>query len=153
MINNDVIRSLRYILNVNDQKLVDIVALAGGTVAVADIKKILLSEEHTNYIKCPDETMGQFLDGLIYFKRGKDESKPQMPLELPISNNLIFKKLRVAFELKEDDILAIFKSTQYDIGRSELSALMRKKDHPNYRPCGDQIMRYFLKGLQLKIRP
>ncbi|MBL7545804.1 MAG: DUF1456 family protein [Bdellovibrionaceae bacterium] len=153
MMSNDVMRSLRYILNVNDQKLVDIIALAGGAVSLADMQKMLLSDEHVNYLKCSDQVMAQFLDGLIYFRRGKDESKPPMPFELPVTNNLVLKKLRVAFELKEDDMLAILKSTQYEIGRSELSALMRKKDHPNYRPCGDQILRYFLKGLQLKVRP
>lgn len=152
MINNDVLRSLRYILNINDQKLVGIFALSGATVPQADMKNILAQDNEPNYIECSDQLLAHFLDGLIYFKRGKDESKPAMPFELPITNNLILKKLRVAFELKEDDIHDILKSTDCVIGRAELSAFMRKKDHPNYRECGDQIMRYFLKGLKLRIR-
>tara|TARA_B110001454_G_scaffold183141_1_gene178134 strand:+ start:69116 stop:69586 length:471 start_codon:yes stop_codon:yes gene_type:complete len=152
MINNDVLRSIRYILKVSDQKLVDIVALSGGTVALADIIRMQKSEEDPDAIYCEDEIMAHFLDGLIYFKRGKDESKPPMPFEIPITNNTILKKLRVAFELKEDDIHSLIESANYKIGRPELSAFMRKKDHPNYRKCGDQVLRYFLKGLSLKLR-
>ena len=118
-----------------------------------EIQNFLLGEESQNYVLASDKIMAHFLDGLIYFKRGKDETKPPMAFEFPITNNLILKKLRVAFELKEDDIHEILKSADYELGRSELSALMRKRDHPYYRECGDQIMRYFLKGLKMKIRP
>lgn len=152
MVNNDVIRSLRYILNVGDQKLAEIVSLSGGSVTIAEIRNILKSEEDPNFVFCEDKLMAHFLDGLIYFKRGKEESKPPLSFEFPVTNNLILKKLRVAFELKEDDMHDILKSTDCVLGRSELGAFMRKKDHPNYRECGDQVMRYFLKGLKLRIR-
>lgn len=153
MINNDVLRSLRHSLKINDQKIVEIIALASGVTTAKEIHQILLEEEHPDYLICDDKLMAYFLDGLIYFKRGKDESRPPLPFELPITNNIILKKLRVAFELKEEDILEILKSTNHELGRSELSALMRKKDHPNYRACGDQILRYFLKGLSMRLRP
>ena len=152
MLNNDIIRSLRYILNIEDQKLVDIVGLAEGVVSLANMRSMLKNEDEPTFLACDDKVMSYFLDGLIYFKRGKDESRPPLPFELPISNNIILKKLRVAFELKEDDIHSILESANCKLGRSELSAFMRKRDHPNYRDCGDQVMRYFLKGLKLKIR-
>ncbi len=152
MINNDVLRSIRYILNVSDHKLIEIIALSGGTVTLPDIIRMQKPEEDRDAIFCEHEIMAHFLDGLIYFKRGKDESKPPMPFELPVTNNTILKKLRVAFELKEDDIHALIESANFKIGRPELSAFMRKKDHPNYRNCGDQVLRYFLKGLSLKFR-
>lgn len=152
MINNDVLRSLRYILNVNDQKIVEIIASSGGVTTIESIKSFLLSDENPKYSPCDDTTMAHFLDGLIYFKRGKDDSKPAMPFEFPITNNLILKKLRVAFELKEDDIHQILESAEWKMGRSELSAFMRKKDHPNYRECGDQVLRYFLRGLKKRVQ-
>ncbi len=152
MLNNDIIRSLRYILDVEDKTLADIVGLSGGTVTLTNIRSILKNEDDPGFVACDDKVMAWFLDGLIYFKRGKDESKPPLPFEIPITNNVVLKKLRVAFELKEDDIHAILESTSCKLGRSELSAFMRKRDHPNYRDCGDQVMRYFLKGLKLKIR-
>lgn len=152
MTNNDVIRSLRYILNINDKKISEIFALAGMEIAPEDVTLALKNEESPDYLRCDDESMAYFLDGLIYFKRGKDESKPPVPFELPISNNLILKKLRVAFNLKEPDLHEVIELGGLRLGRSELTAFLRKKGHPNYRECGDQVLRYFLKGLAEKIR-
>ncbi len=64
-----------------------------------------------------------------------------------LSNNDILKKLRVALELKDDDILHILKLADFEMSKSELNALFRKEDHPNYMPCGDQLLRNFLNGL------
>ncbi len=94
--------------------------------------------------------MAHFLDGMIYFKRGKDESRPPLPFEFPITNNLVLKKVRVAFALKEDEMLEILASAGFKVGRAELSALLRKKGQENYRECGDQFLRNFFKGLSLK---
>lgn len=152
MTNNDVIRSIRYILNVNDKKLSEIFALGGLKVPPEDIVLFLKDEEDPQYKRCDDLSMAHFLDGVIYHKRGKDESKPPFPFELPISNNLILKKLRVAFTLKEPDMHEIMSDGGYNMGRAELSALLRKKGQPNYRECGDQVLRYFLKGLAQKFR-
>jgi len=69
-----------------------------------------------------------------------------------MSNNDIFKKLRVALHLKNDDIIAILKLVDFKISESELGAIFRKDDHPNYKPCGDQILRNFLNGLVIHLR-
>ena len=68
-------------------------------------------------------------------------------MELPLTNNITLKKLRVAFELRDDDILAILDSVSFIVTKTELGALFRKPGHNNYRPCGDQLLRNFLKGL------
>jgi len=67
-------------------------------------------------------------------------------------NNDILKKLRVALQLRDDDIIEILKLSNFTISKSELSAFFRKEDHPNYRICGDQVMRNFLNGLIVKMR-
>ena len=152
MTNNDYLRSIRFLLDVGDAKLVDIMKLADITVPLDEIKAYLLNEEDEGYIKCSDEVMAHFLDGLIYFKRGKDESRAPVPFELPINNNVVLKKLRVAFSLKEDDMHDILKAAGFSVARSELSALLRKKDHVNHRECGDQLLRNFLKGLTMRER-
>lgn len=69
-----------------------------------------------------------------------------------LSNNDILKKLRVALKLRDDDIIAILKLVEFDIGKSELSAFFRDETHPNYRPCGDQVLRNFLNGLIIHLR-
>lgn len=152
MTNNDYLRSLRYVLDVSDFKLADIIKLAGLTVPVEEVRAYLKNEEDEGYKKCSDEVMAHFLDGMIYFKRGKDETKPPAPFELPVTNNVVLKKTKVAFALKEDDMHEVLGLAGFKVGRSELSALLRKKGQDNYRECGDQFLRNFLKGLAIKIR-
>jgi len=64
-----------------------------------------------------------------------------------LTNNDILKKLRVALNLRDEDIIQILKLVEFEISKSELGALFRKDDHPNYKPCGDQLLRNFLNGL------
>ncbi|OFZ30654.1 MAG: hypothetical protein A2622_13365 [Bdellovibrionales bacterium RIFCSPHIGHO2_01_FULL_40_29] len=149
---NDVLRSIRYMLNINDQKIVDILLLAELRVELSEVKNFLKNEDEPGYIICSDIIMSHFLDGLIFYKRGRDKDRPAQPIELPVTNNTVLKKMKVAFELKEDDLHVLLESGGYKMGRSELSAFLRKKGHPNYRECGDQVLRYFLKGLTLRLR-
>lgn len=64
-----------------------------------------------------------------------------------MSNNDIFKKLRVALELTNDDIIKIMALVNFKVSKSELGDIFRKDDHPNFKKCGDQILRNFLNGL------
>lgn len=152
MNHNDVLRSLRYMINVNDAQMVEIIGLSGLKVALADVATYLKKEEEPGFVRCPDRVMAHFLDGLVIHKRGRDESRPPLPVEVPVTNNSILKKLRVAFELKEDDMHAILKSVDFPVSKPELSALFRKVGHNNYRECGDQLLRNFLKGLTQRLR-
>ena len=69
-----------------------------------------------------------------------------------INNNDIMKKLRVALKLKDTDIIDILKLADFEMTPSELSAIFRREDHPNYMACGDQILRRFLDGLIIRNR-
>src|SRR6056297_616920 len=69
-----------------------------------------------------------------------------------MTNNDIFKKLRVALKLRDDEIVEILELVDFKISKSELGAFFRKEDHPNYMECGDQILRNFLNGLVLHLR-
>jgi uncharacterized protein YehS (DUF1456 family) len=151
MINNDVLRSIRYMLNISEFKLADIVILGGGKVSQTDINTFIKKEDEPGFVECPQNVMAHFLNGLIYLKRGKDESRPALPLELP-TNNTVLKKLRVAFELKDQDIINILQNASFTVSKTELSAFFRKEGHQNFRPCGDQFLRHFLKGLTARER-
>jgi len=144
---NDVLRSLRYLLNVPDGKLGDIVRLGGGEVSQADLVAFLKKEDEAGYRECGHEVMARFLNGLVIYKRGRDESRPPQPVELPVTNNAILKRLRVAFELKDSDLVALIEKSGLRVTKGELGAFFRRPDHRNYRDCGDQFLRNVIKGL------
>lgn len=69
-----------------------------------------------------------------------------------MTNNDIFKKLRVALKLRDDEIVKILELVDFRITTTELSAFFRSEDHPKYMECGDQILRNFLNGLIIHLR-
>jgi uncharacterized protein YehS (DUF1456 family) len=138
-------------LNISEFKLVEIVVLGGGEVTQAKMNAYIKKEDEPGFEECPQNVMSRFLNGLIYLRRGKDESRPPLAPELP-TNNVVLKKLRVAFELKDEDILSMLDSIGFNLSKTELSALFRKEGHHNYRACGDQLLRNFLKGLTDRVR-
>ncbi|MCK5312271.1 MAG: DUF1456 family protein, partial [Desulfobacteraceae bacterium] len=99
-----------------------------------------------------DTQLAIFLNGLINHKRGKKEGSQPVP-ETRLTNNMIFMKLKIALNLKAEDVLKIMSLADLSISKHELSAFFRRPDHKHYRECKDQILRNFLKGMQLKYRP
>lgn len=154
MINNDVLRSIRYMLDLSDNKVVEIARLADPAFVIGkdDMRAYLLKEGEPGYLACSDDVLAHCLDGLIVHRRGRDERLPARPVEKRISNNVVLKKLRVAFELKDVDMHQVFVDAGFPISKPELSALFRQAGHKNFRPCGDQLLRNFLKGLTLRVR-
>ncbi len=69
-----------------------------------------------------------------------------------MSNNDILKKLRVALQLRDDQIVEILKLVDFKISKAEVGALFRSDDHPSFMPCGDQFLRNFLNGLVIHMR-
>ncbi|GGK03505.1 DUF1456 family protein [Luteimonas terricola] len=154
MINNDVLRSIRYMLDLSDNKVVEIALLADPALALDkdDVRAFLLKEEEPGHLACSDAVLAHVLDGLIVHLRGRDDTVPPRPVEKRISNNVVLKKLRVAFQLKDEDMHQVFVAAGFPLAKPELSALFRQPGHKNYRPCGDQLLRAFLKGLTLRVR-
>ena len=151
MTNNDVLRRVRYIFDFNDAKMIAIFAAADEVVTREQISIWLKKEEDEDYLNLTDMQMAIFLNGLINVKRGKKDG-PQHPPEKRLTNNIIFMKLKIALNLKAEDVLAIMNLAEFHLSKHELSAFFRKADHKHYRECKDQILRNFLKGLQLKYR-
>ena len=154
MTNNDILRQLRYALNINDSTMIEIFKLADHEIEQSNLTGLLKKEDEEGFVNCGDAVLGYFLDGLILHKRGRKEIKPgeTRRSDSRLTNNAILKKLRIALELKEDDMLAILRLADVDISKSELTALFRKEGHKNYKECGDQFLRKFLKGLSIRYR-
>lgn len=154
MINNDVMRSIRYMLDLGDNKVAEIIQLADADFPIdkAQVHALLKKEDEDGFVACSDRVLAHFLDGLVFYYRGRDESLPPRPVETRITNNVVLKKLRVAFQLKDVDMHEVFAAAGFPLTKPELTALFRQADHKHYRSCGDQILRNFLKGLTVRFR-
>ncbi|MCO1603370.1 DUF1456 family protein [Desulfosporosinus nitroreducens] len=174
MDNNDILIRLRYALNIRDIDMVKIFKLGDVELTVEEVRKLLIKskdtyrynnavddydeiEEKEENIKCNNRMLESFLNGLIIFKRGKQDPKPGQP-EIPVlknsenPNNMMLKKLKIALSLTSDDMLDILKETGVILTKGELSALFRKEGHKHYKECGDKYARNFIKGLAIKNR-
>lgn len=154
MINNDVLRSVRYMLDLSDNKVVEITKLSDADIPIdkSDVQAFLKKDDEEGYAECSNQVLAHFLDGLVFYYRGKDESLPPRPIEKRVTNNVVMKKLRVAFQLKDVDMHQAFHDAGFPISKPELTALFRQPGHKNFRLCGDQLLRNFLKGLTLRVR-
>lgn len=152
MTNNDILRRIRFVFDYSNAKMIKIFAKAKHEMTQDVLIDMLRKESEEGYKPCNDKTFCLFLDGLVIEKRGLREGA-EVPEPLSqLTNNLIFKKLRVALELKEDDIIALLTLAEFNMSKSELGALFRKPGHKHYKTCGDQVLRNFLAGLSLKYR-
>ncbi|HTX73882.1 MAG TPA: DUF1456 family protein [Rectinemataceae bacterium] len=155
MTNNDVLIRLRYALNITDLKVAELFALVGCEIDRTELESIFKKEDEAGYAECSDELLEKFLEALVRSRRGPREGAlPSGPpgARARLSNNDILKKLRVALELKDDDIIGILALSGVEVSKAEVSALFRRPGHPNYRPCGDQFLRNFLAGLTARYR-
>ena len=151
MTNNDILRRLRYTFNLSEAKMIGLFGLAEHRVTQAQVSGWLKKEAEPEYQPCSDPQLALFLNGLINEKRGKKDG-PQPQPEQRLTNNIIVRKLKIALNLRDDDMLATLALAGVRMSKHELSAFFRKPDHKHYRECHDQILRGFLNGVGLKYR-
>jgi uncharacterized protein YehS (DUF1456 family) len=147
--NNDILRRIRYTFDFSDSKMIELFAMADHLVTRAQISDWLKKEADPATVIMNDEQLAIFLNGLINDKRGKKDGMQPEP-EKRLNNNIILRKLKIALNLKDDDVLEILALSDMRISRHELSAFFRNPNQDQYRPCNDQIMRNFLHGMQIK---
>lgn len=151
MNNNDILRVIRYSFDFKDEQMISIFELGELEVTRSQVSDWMKREEDEEFQPLYDVDFAHFLNGFISQNRGKKEgSSPKA--EKKLNNNQIFRKLRIALDLKEDDVLEILSSVGMHISPHELSAFFRKPTQSQYRPCKDQIIRKFLQGIQKRYR-
>jgi uncharacterized protein YehS (DUF1456 family) len=151
MILNDVLRRLRYAFDFNDTQMIDVFACADHVVTREQVCAWLKQEDAEGFQPLSDRDMALFLNGLINARRGRRDGPAPEP-ETRLSNNMILMKLRIALNLQSEDLRALLASTGLEFSNHELTALFRRPDHKHYRHCEDQLLRHFLKALQLRLR-
>lgn len=149
MTNNDVLRRIRYTFDYNDSKMIELFASGGKEVTRAEVSDWLKKEDDPENKEINDEHLAAFLNGFINEKRGKKEGEQPAP-EKKLNNNIILRKLKIALNLKDEDIIAILELVRFRLGKAELSAFFRNPSQSQYRPLKDQILRNFLHGMQLR---
>ena len=172
MTNNDILIRLRYALDIKNTDMVEIFKLGGIEVTKEEVQKLLIKSKDSYYdevgndgdeeeenIKCSNFMLESFLNGLIIFKRGKQDPKPGQPERPAMTiknhgsvNNVLLKKVKIALALTSEDMIDILEEAGVYITKGELGALLRKEGHKNYVECGDRYARNFLKGLAIRYR-
>ena len=148
MTTNDILKRVRYAVRLGDAAMLDMLDKGSKSVSRELLDSWFLDEGDAAYAECPRDALGALLDGMILVLRGPSDRPPEpgAVAEVP-DNNMVLKKLRIALELKEEDLIAIMKLSNVELSRNELTALFRKRGHKNYRECMDQFLRNFLAGL------
>jgi uncharacterized protein YehS (DUF1456 family) len=150
--NNNILRRLRFTFSFNDRKMMALFAETGQEVTREQISDWLKRDDDPAFRKLEDVELATFLDGFIIDRRGRRDG-PAPVAETRLTNNIVLRKLKIALELRDDDIVALLKLADVWISKPELSALFRKPGHRHYRECQDQFLRNFLNGLQRKLGP
>ena len=154
MTNNDILRRFRYALDISNPKMLEIFRTSGHEIDQETLIDLLKKEEEEGYLECSNSLLEDFFDGLITLKRGRREGAPTEPATPGRErvNNVILRKLRIALNMKDDDMAAVMMLAGVKVTRSELGALFRSRGHKNYKECGDQFLRSFLTGLTNRYR-
>ncbi len=148
MTKNSIFRRIRFIYNLSDQDMIAIFKLVGVIVNRTQIIRWLNKEDHEDYLDMKDEELAAFMNGFIILKRGKKEG-PLPVAEKHLTNNMIFRKMRIALNLIDDDIIKILASVETRISKHELSAFFRNPSQRQYVECNNQILRNFFQGLEV----
>ena len=151
MKNNDVLRQVVEIFNFDDAQIAAVFGLADQKVSTEQISAFLKDVHEPSYKRCTDLLLASFLNGLINDRRGKKEG-PQPAPEMRLTNNIILTKLKIALNLKAEDVIEILALAGIKTSKYELTAFSRKRNHQNYRECKDHFLLHFLKGVRLKYR-
>jgi len=149
MDNNDILRRLRYTFNLNDNHMMALFDLGMRSASRAEISNWLKREGDEDFVELKDMELASFLNGFIIEKRGKQDG-PGPVAEAHLSNNLILRKIKIALNLRSEDIVELFKLANKSISASEIGAFFRKPSHSKYRDFNGQYMRNFMNGLQAK---
>lgn len=164
MDNNDILIRVRYALDLKNREMIEIFKIGGVKITPEEMPKILTkslekeAEVPVDYdqMKVNNKNLEAFFNGLITFKRGpmpKKEGQIAPVQEKPDHvNNMILKKLKVACQLTTEEMLDILDEGGIAVSKGELGAIMRKPGHRNYKECGDNFARKFLKGLSIRNR-
>jgi len=149
MHNNEILSRIRDAASLDDARMVAIFALGGEPLDEATTQAMLRDPGAPDVTNCGGDSLLRFLDGFILDQRGQPPATDEAaaPRSERLTNNVVLRKLRIALQLKEDDVLRILASGGTALSKRQLGALGRKRDNKRYRVCTDEVLTSFLTGL------
>ncbi|CDT84829.1 hypothetical protein VCR31J2_1360200 [Vibrio coralliirubri] len=152
MTNNEILRRIQHALNLKNAQIIKAIEQADVTVAHDQVINWLKDDNDKSCSKMKDKELAVFLNGFINLKRGKKEGEQPKP-EVVLTNNMIFMKLRIALNMKAEDVLDVLEVVGISLSKYEIGAYFRKPENKNYKVCEDQLLCDFLNGVQFTNRP
>ncbi|WP_210473267.1 DUF1456 family protein [Vibrio crassostreae] len=152
MTNNEILRRIQHALNLKNAQIIKAIEQADVTVAHDQVINWLKDDNDKSCSKMKDKELAVFLNGFINLKRGKKEGEQPKP-EVALTNNMIFMKLRIALNMKAEDVLDVLEVVGISLNKYEIGAYFRKPENKNYKVCEDQLLCDFLNGVQFTNRP
>ncbi|OLQ89947.1 hypothetical protein BIY21_14405 [Vibrio ponticus] len=152
MTNNEILRRIQHALNLKNAQIIKAFEQADVSVAHDQVNNWLKAENEKSFAKMKDKDLAVFLNGFINLKRGKKEGEQPKP-ELQLTNNMIFMKLRIALNMKNEDVLDALELMGISLSKYEIGAFFRKPNNKNYKECSDELLCDFLNGVQFTQRP
>ncbi|WKY58944.1 DUF1456 family protein [Vibrio sp. SNU_ST1] len=152
MTNNEILRRIQHALNLKNAQIIKAIEQADVTVAHDQVINWLKDDNDKSCSKMKDKELAVFLNGFINLKRGKKEGVQPKP-EVALTNNMIFMKLRIALNMKAEDVLDILEVVGISLSKYEIGAYFRKPENKNYKVCEDQLLCDYLNGVQFTNRP
>ena len=152
MTNNEILRRIQHALNLKNAQIIKAIEQADVTVAHDQVINWLKDDNDKSCSKMKDNELAVFLNGFINLKRGKKEGEQPKP-EVALTNNMIFMKLRIALNMKAEDVLDVLEVVGISLSKYEIGAYFRKPENKNYKVCEDQLLCDFLNGVQFTNRP
>ncbi|MBY4675169.1 YehS family protein [Marinobacterium arenosum] len=152
MITNEILRRLTSTLELGEEQMLALFQLGGCELAADELQRMLLKDHEPDFLKCWDERLVAFLDGLITERRGPRDTNAPAPQIVKLTNNAVLKKIRIALDLQEPAMLQAFQQGGVELSRPELRALFRNEQHKHYKACSDQMLRALLVGLEAQLQ-
>ena len=144
---NDILFKIKTALSLSEEEMIKAYALVDYTMNKERLKNILKRRQDEDYEEATYEELGIFLDGLVRLKRGVSDKVVTSDEAVALSNNLIMKKLRVALELKEPELIIIFALAEINLSKRQIGSLFRKEGTKNFKEASDELLMAFIEGL------
>ncbi|PUA29203.1 MAG: hypothetical protein B0W54_00935 [Cellvibrio sp. 79] len=146
---NDIFRKITNALSMDTQQIQALFAATNIDLSDKEVANLLKTDYQPGFEAMPDYILLIFLDNLIDAKRGKKADTVTEPVakHQKIANNEVLKKLRIAFNLHEQDVRDVFKLVTIELTKSDLSALFRKPGNSHFKACDDELLLDFIEGL------